>query len=537
MSTLASLFASALESRPDAIALRRKRYGIWEEMRWSALGARVAALERAARAAGVGEGDRVAILAENGPDWVAAELAIIEAGAVVVACYPDAADADLQALLDQTRPRLVFVGDDACEQRAARLRGSTLRLSFDQVPTVADARPAVARAKPQPHDIALITSSVGTSGSAAPVSLSHANLLAAATALSARLGMSADDEVGSVLPLAHPAEQALTVILPMLAGSRSNFPETMRTLATDLAEIEPTVLLGMPRLWERFHLDYRMAIDSTSGWRRRMLQPLVAPQHDSPSSRSRWYRLLVAAPLRRRLGLRRVRVAISTGARLPESTAHSFAALGIQLWDGYGGARLGGLVALGAAGEGLRLLDGLEGRADPDRHLQLRGSQIPGAENGDWHDSGDLGSVEGDVFKVQARTLAGPQAARCAAAEVALEASVHVRHAVVTAPEAGGLAAVVCLEPVALAQWANKQKIKFTDYGSLLANDAVARLVEGVVAQANAGLAAKDRIGRYAIYENRLSVERGELTPILTLRYRRLYEWIDTHRGFRPVSA
>jgi len=539
MLTLTSLFASVLEGRSGSIALRRKRHGIWEEMTWSALGARVAEFADAVRKAGVGKGGRVAILAENGPDWVAAELATIEVGAAVVACYLDSTDADLRNLLTQTQPQLVFVGDSACEQRAARVFASAERLSFDRVTAAGSTRPPIPCSAVQPRDIALITSSVGTSGGGSLVRLSHANLLAAADALKARLSMSPSDEVCSVLSLAHPAEQALTVVMPLLAGSRSNFPESMRTLSTDLKEIEPTVLLGMPRLWERFCLEYWMAIDSASGWRRRLLQPLAAGPGDAEiGALPHWRRFLVAAPLRRRLGLRRVRTAVSTGARLPERTSFAFASLGIKLQDGYSGARMGGLVALGVAGESLGLLDGVEARVDADGRLQLRGPQVPGAERGDWQDTGDLGSVDDDSLKVRARALAGAKASDCAMAEVALEASVYVRHAVVTAAqEEAALAAVLCMEPIALGHWANKQKIKFTDYASLIKNDAVVRLMEDIVAKANASLESDRRIRQYALYENPLSVERNELTPILTLRYQRIYEWIATRCVFSNVGA
>jgi long-chain acyl-CoA synthetase len=540
MATVIALFESVLKNRRNDIALRRKQYGIWEEVSWGALADRVASFMAVLHANGVGARSRVAILADNGPDWVAAELACFYAGAVVVACYPDLTDTDLERVVAQTSPSLVFVGDAESESRVRPLvTGSPAVIPFGSVSRVQKAGERSDGAGMRPttsDDTALITTTAGASGPCTLVQFTHANLIAAAEALKARLAMSADDETVSVLPLGHPVEQAISVLMPMLAGSRANFAESARTLAVDLAEVEPTVLLAIPRLWQRLYLDLRMAIENTGGWRHRLIQALIASDEDGAKRGSGVRRLLVERPLRRRLGLRRTRLAVSVGARLPAWIKNGWNSLGIDLLEAYGGVEMGGVVALGTPGKPLVALNGLELRAD-DGRVAVRGMQVPMKPGirGAWLDTGDIGIVAGTALQIVGRSQVGARVVDCAAAESAVETSPFIRHAVV-APSEGELAAVICLEPVALRDWANKRKIKFTDFASLIKTEEVIRLVEAVVSQANKRLEAGKRVSRYAVYENQLTVERSELTPILTLRYRAIYDWIDSGCRFTPVA-
>jgi long-chain acyl-CoA synthetase len=542
MATLTTLFESALRNRGNAVAMRHKQCGIWHEITWSALGARTAAIAEVLHGSAIQRHDRVAIVAENGPDWVAAELATLQVGAVVVGCYPMLTDDELERVLAKTSPSLIFVDDADQEYRIRRLAVSNVALvPFSRVKACTNASAgSVGRLDTSTaDDIALITTTAGTSGPCTLVHLTHANLIAGAEALKARLGLGTEDETVSVLPLGHPAEQAMSVVMPMLAGSRTSFAESARTLGTDLAEVEPTVILAMPRLWQRLYLDLRMAIDNTGGWRGRLVRHAIPDWESDSKPITGPSQFFIGKPLRRRLGLARARVGLSIGARLPKRIATGFESLGIQLLDAYGGAEMGGVVALGMPGEPASALQGVELRADgTDRHVYVRGAQIPTDANvaGGWLETGDIGLVADNAVQAMARVHGRAQAADCTVAETELEMSSYVRHAIVTAAE-GGLTAVVCLEPVTLGQWANKQKIKFTDFTSLVKTNEVVRLTEGIIGEVNAKRAAGTRVVQYAIYEERLSVERRELTPVFTLRYQRMYEWIGSNCSFTRLGA
>lgn len=539
MTTILELFDATVNTRPNAVAVRRKQYGIWEETTWHTLAQKVTIVSALLTAKGVRAGSHVAIFADNSVEWLVTQLAIMDCGAVVVALYPEMADADLRRVLSSLSLSCLVVGnnDYAERLRQAILPNSSSLISVDDLRIHLKrnydnhtlARPS--RHTHKAHEVVFVTVSMGTTGPCSLVSLSHQNLIAGAKALQQEFEINAQDDTFSVLPLAHPVEQSFSVMVPMLSGSCAHFGESRRTIAGDLRDVEPTVVLGMPRLWQRLDVECKLAVQNTRGLRRRLIESFMHKHTSDKASSSKLHYGIIGAPLRRKLGLAKTRIALSFGARLTPRLTADFNLLGVKLVETYGGTRMGGIVAAACEPDGLlRLLPGIQARAASNAEILFQGAQLAGSEHlqNDWLRTGDLGSVAGNHIEVwcgqHAINAEKEEIVRdLGAIESELEGDEFIRHALVMNTRQG-LHAVLCLDKDMMAQWANTHRITFVDMNSLLNHTLVKDLLSELVSRVNARSHNDSRLISYSVFGAPPSPSKGHLTPLLTPRYTAVWE-------------
>ncbi|MGZ8765405.1 MAG: AMP-binding protein, partial [Acidimicrobiia bacterium] len=273
----ACLLARASE-RPTAVALRVKELGRWREISWSEHAMRVGRVARGLRSIGVGPGDRVAIQSDNRPEWLVVDLAVQALGAATVAVYPTSPEPELEHVVRAARPRVLVAEDEEQLDKglavAARVpsverivvidaRG-TRRLDLPPVMSFAELE---ASAGPEdeataiwfadavdrldPAAIATIVFTAGTTKPSRGVMLSHTALLNAARILTDEWGARRGDEVLSFLPLAQMSERVLSVSGAVVVGYVVNFGEGGESFPNDLREVQPTLFLAVPRVWEK----------------------------------------------------------------------------------------------------------------------------------------------------------------------------------------------------------------------------------------------------------------------------------------------
>ena len=275
--TLPGLLAQHAASRPDGVALREKEFGIWQEVTWAEYLARVRGFSLGLTELGVKEGDRIAIIGDNRPEWVIAELASQTAGVLPLGLYQDAIADELARILEAAEARVIVAEDQEQVDKVLEVRERLPGLerivyydrrgmygyeapglmSFEEVealggglhersPGEFDRRLAGIR----PGDVALLCTTSGTTSVPKLAMLSHENLLAMASQLQSVDAMHADDEFVSFLPLAWIGEQMVGVASGLLAGFTVNFPEETATARQDTREIGPAFLMSPPRIWE-----------------------------------------------------------------------------------------------------------------------------------------------------------------------------------------------------------------------------------------------------------------------------------------------
>ena len=420
--TLPQALARQARDEPARIALRQKEHGIWKPLTWADYHRRAVRVGLGFRAAGLGEGGHVGVLAENRVEWVLSQLGAGLVGAVTVGVYPTSptvevayvlehADAEIVVCEDQEQSDKVLEARDrlprlrrivVMERKGladTRARAPELVIGFDELEALGAAaegegRPAIEAVLQRQTlaDTALIIYTSGSTGKPKGAMISYGNVAAMAAGVVDRLGLVPSTSHLSYLPLCHVAEQMLTVFVPLYLGSRVDFGESIRTVQEDLREVAPTMFLGVPRIWEKLHAAISIRIQESGRWRRALYAQAVtacAPfAYRTPEERSLRERLvfglaylLVFRALQNYIGLRRARVALTGAAPISPAVVHYFRTLGVPLLEVYGMTETSGMVLgqrparLQAATVGVPTL-GVEHRLSPEGELQVRGPVV-----------------------------------------------------------------------------------------------------------------------------------------------------------------
>ena len=366
--TLPEMLHRRIEDTPDHTAYRwfDQRAERWQGLTWSDIGLLVARWQRALVDQGLERGDRVGILLPNGLDWVTCDQAALALGLVVVPLYLTDSPANWCYQLDHAGIRLLAIDDHEQWRRIAEqpaplpelerivIANDSGSMSSDdaRLATLGNWLPTKAEPVAQPSlsadDLATIIYTSGTTGRPKGVMLTHRSMLAAVESVLKVVPVYADDVFLSYLPLAHVFERVMGYYLPIVAGAEVVFARSVETLRDDLQMVRPSILLGVPRIYERIYAAvhqkfgrYRIArrllvLAEQMGWR-----TFEADQDRGPRpplwQRVLWplLRILIARPLLMRFG-GRVRVLVSGGAHLSERVGRFMVSLGFPLLEGYG---------------------------------------------------------------------------------------------------------------------------------------------------------------------------------------------------------
>ena len=304
-STFPRLLAGLAVSRPSDTAMQEKRYGIWMPLTWAQYAERVRDFAHGLASMGIERGDIVAVLGDNRPEWLIAELAAQSIGAAVVGIYPTSIGEELLHILTLARIRVVVAEDQEQVDKLLKLRADQAAApSTDMPPLLVETvvfydphgleqyvdpvlkdftdveaagrewgaqRPGWYDAQValgQPGDTAVVCTTSGTTSRPKLAELSHTNLLAMAEHLTAIDPIAAKDRYVSFLPFAWIGEQMLAVACGLSRGLTLSFPEDSATQKTDLREIGPDVMFSPPRIWESMLSEVQVRIDE-AGWLKR----------------------------------------------------------------------------------------------------------------------------------------------------------------------------------------------------------------------------------------------------------------------------
>ena len=413
--TLPGLFANRVERSADVVAYREYGDGRWKEQTWREMADRVACLRGALAKSGLRPGDRAAVLLPNGTDWVAFDLAATANGLITVPLYTNDSAENTAFILADSGARLCLIDSAARWSTVAPLVDANgaldhvwIREGLEGVTVLprgrsrlSTLRSALAPGEPDhgaprcaPQDVATIIYTSGTTGRPKGVMLSHSAILWNVEANSKLIPPLASDVYLSILPLAHAYERTEGYYLPMMAGSRVVYARSIEHLREDLATVRPTVLVAVPRLYERICEVVRreadthpltraiVALAARLGWE---LNEFHHGRGAAPSflARTMLWPLLqrfVARPVLAAFG-GRLRVAMSGGAALSSGVAEFLVGLGLPLVEGYGLTEAGPVVTSKAIegslpGSAGRPLDGLEVRFGAQSELIVRSPSV-----------------------------------------------------------------------------------------------------------------------------------------------------------------
>ena len=586
--TLAQAVRERARTHPDAVAMREKNLGLWEEITWADYWANATLVGHALLAAGVGVGDRVAVHSENRPEWLYCDIGITAVRAATVGLYTtNPAPEVLHVLRDSGSSLLVAEDQEQLDKalevidelpglrtivyldpRGIRGRYDDPRLvSWDDFMAAgrehAAAHPGAVDAlvdAAEPADLATLVYTSGTTGPPKGAMLSTANIAWVVERLrtDALIDPAASDKdlAVSYLPLCHVAERLFTVWTSAATGVQMNFAESIDTVQQALREIQPTLLFGVPRIWEKLVAGVQIRMSGASRLKRANFalwmrvsrwigRTLVANRGRHTVATRLAYAVgwvFLYRALRERLGLSRVRYAASGAAPIAPEVLEFFMGLGLPMHEVYGmtensavaTANRRGRVLLGTVGEPQ---DGIELRIDETTGEIL--TRHEGTFAGYWNNpeataatidpdgwlhTGDVGEwVDGSYVRITDRLkdiiiTAGGKNIAPSEIENSLKASPYVKEAIVIGDRRKYLTALIGIELDTVGDWAQRQKLAFTTYRDLSQKPEVRKLVQQVVDETNTKFASVETIKAFALLPKELDHDDGELTATQKVR-------------------
>ncbi|WP_326638323.1 AMP-binding protein [Nonomuraea fuscirosea] len=568
---------------PGAVAMRHKDLGIWQEVSWGAYWTQVELVAHALLALGVEPGDRVAVHAENRPEWLYADLGTVAVRAVTVGLYPTNPPAEVAYLLADSGAKILIAEDqeqvdkalsvlDECPElrRVVYLEPRGIRGRYDDDVLMSwpellalgaghrAAHPgAVARRMEEARrpDVMTLIYTSGTTGPPKGVMLTVANVEFAVRVLVEGGGFASPppserDLILSYLPLCHVAERAFTVWFNAAAGVQVNFAESIDTVQSNLREVQPTILFGVPRIWEKVLAQVDIRLESASPVKRALTRfwLRVADRIGDTLVRTGgrhtfWTRaaygagwLLCYRALRERLGMRRVRYAASGAAPIAPAVLKFYMGIGLPMHEVYG---MSENTAIATANRPGRVRLGTVGEPHPGAELKIDEAtgeiltRHPGNFAGYWRNpratadvldedgwlhTGDVGEwTEGTHVRITDRMkdiiiTAGGKNIAPSEIENALKASPYLKEAVVVGDQRPYLVALIGIEADTVGEWARRRGLPYTTYRDLSEKPEVRELVQGLVTEVNTRFAHVEQIKRFAFLPKELDHEDGELT-------------------------
>jgi long-chain acyl-CoA synthetase len=546
--TTPELWREAVRDAPPEPAYLEETTDGWRPVSWDEAAERVEALARGLLARGVRHGDRVAVLSRTRLEWILLDWAVMSIGAVVVGLYPTSSAKECEYVLGHCEAVLAFTEDDEQTRKLVSIRGAlpTLReiIPFDWLEKLESDGRLARHLRPEPveeKDLATLIYTSGTTGPPKGCMLTHRNLVTAATCVVEGVNQPGDT-ILLFLPLAHSygrlAHQAGTYrgATVALVADVARVPEAM-------AEVRPTVLPAVPRVYEKIHANTLGEIERAGGLRKRIgLWALGVGARASRARREgapvgavlglqqRLADRLVFAKVRERLG-GRLRVGISGAAPLSTDVMEFFHALGVPVVEGYGLTETASSACvnepadfrIGSVG---RSVEGTEVRLADDGEILIHSDSVfagyyrePQATaealtDDGWLRTGDVGEIDEEGFlritdrKKDLIITAGGKNIAPQNLENALKASRFVSQALVVGDRRPYVTALVTLDEAELASSGNDPQ----------------ELVQGLVDDVNRDRTRVEQIKRFVILPRDFSQEEGEVTPTLKLRRRVIHE-------------
>ncbi|MFL6660955.1 MAG: AMP-dependent synthetase/ligase, partial [Rhizobacter sp.] len=385
--TFPRLLLEHAERRPNAPALREKEYGIWQTVTWSRLARLVSEIAAGLVQAGLRRGEHVVVIGENRPRLYAAMLAAQSAGAVPVPLYQDAVAAEFAFPIHNAEVRFAIVEDQEQVDKLLELRGTECpgldRIWYDDprglrsyrepalesLDALLEAGRAFLAQHPRwfdeqvqsgdPHDVAALFFTSGTTGKPKGVVHSHHTLLDRARAGAAFDRLTSDEEVLAYMPPAWIGQNIFSYAQWLACGYVVNCPESAATVRIDMKEIGPTYFFAPPTVFERYLTEVTIRMEDAGAAKRWLFDRFMAVARRIGPARMDGRRLaapdrllyalgdlLVYGPLRNNLGMSRVRVAYTAGEAIGPDLFTFYRSIGINLKQLYGSTETAVFVCL-----------------------------------------------------------------------------------------------------------------------------------------------------------------------------------------------
>ena len=571
ISTINDLFLHLSSAANPRAVLWQDSFGQWQPISSDQMYQRVRALSRTLLSWGVKKGDRIALIGENRWEWAVSDFAILAIGAADVPIYPTLTGEQVAALLRDAGCRIAIASTRQQFDKLNSVREQTNlerivmmdspapegAIAMSQILAEADAAgserdpvfDALVRSA-RPDDLATLIYTSGTTGEPKGVALNHGNIASNQNVAGVDFHFDSNDACISFLPLSHITARALDYVMYNY-GAQIAYCSQFDKLPQAMKEIRPTVIVGVPRVFEKI----RQAVEeksSASPVKKRIIAWALGVGARSSSTvyagqkpSSLLWKLadkLAYSKVREAFG-GRVRIFVSGGAPLGIDTARWFASVGIALWEGYGLTETSPVISLntpvrqkmGSAGA---VLPNVELKFAEDGELLVRGPAVfagywqkPAVnaecfDSDGWFRTGDIGHLDQDGFlfitdrkkellKTSGGKLVAPQPI-----ENKLKNSVLVAQAALVGDKHKFVSVLISPNFQALETWALKHGVYTSSREDLVKDSRVIALYGDLVSEVNNSLANFETLKRFRVVADEWTQESGVLTPSMKLKRR-----------------
>ena len=562
------------------VALREKEFGVWQEYTWEDYYEHVKNFALGLHSLGFKKGDKLAIIGDNRPEWVWAELAAQSLGGIPLGIYQDSILTEVVYIIDHSEATIVVAEDQEQSDKILSLKEKIPRVvkliytdpkgmrSYDDPILISfwgveDLGKEKGKSNPQffeenvqsisEEDIALIAYTSGTTGFPKGSILTHKNMLTMSKNLNTVDPKYESDEFVSFLPLPWVGEQMVGIYTALYIGFTVNFPEEPETAMEDLYEIGPNIIFSPPRIWEGLSRSIMVRIRDASFFKRlayNLALPIGYEWADFKFEKIKppWYwkvlyglaYIAIFRALKDRLGFSRIRSATTGGALLGPDVFRFFHALGIELKQIYGQTEISGISTIHHSGD---VKFDTVGLPIPETEMKISEdgeilSRSPALFKGYWKNpeetekvlkDGWLHSADAGYFTKEGHLvcidrvkdlmeLSNGTKFSPLFIENKLKFCPYIVEAVVIGHQKDFIGAIICIDFKHTGKWAEEHTIPYTTYTDLSSKREIYQLIEKEVYKVNNTLPEKMQINKFLLLYKELDPDDEELTRTRKIR-------------------
>jgi long-chain acyl-CoA synthetase len=573
ITTVNDLFFRVASAANARAVLWQDEFNRWHPLSSDQIYQRVRALATAFLSFGAKKGDRIALISENRWEWIVTDFAALAIGAADVPIYPTLTGEQIAGQIRDAGCRIAVVSTRGQFDKLLSVRGQTqlehvvmmdspvsegaiaLRELLGNADALGVERDPVFNAlahSVEPRDPATIIYTSGTTGESKGVLLTHGNIAANQNFTPVDFYFDSTDACISFLPLSHVTARALDYMM-FNYGAQVAYCSQFDKLPQAMREIQPTVLVGVPRVYEKIHQEVERRA-AQSPVKKRLLAGAVHlgsrfadTVYDGRKPASFLWKLankLVYSKVHEAFG-GRVRVFVSGGAPLGIDTARWFASAGIALLEGYGLTETSPVISLNTPlrhrmGSTGMPLGNVEIRLAGDGELLVRGPSVFGGywrkpaataecfDSEGWFHTGDIGHLDADGFlyitdrKKELLKTSGGKMVAPQPIENKLKNNLLVANAALVGDRHKFISALIAPNFAALEEWAQQNGIHADTRASLVSDLRIVNVYGEVIREVNSTLANFETIKRFRIVADEWTQDSGELTPSMKIKRRAL---------------
>jgi long-chain acyl-CoA synthetase len=558
--TIPELFFQISEKRQNKTALLYKKEGVYFPISYKELGKKVKTFGSALQKLGLKSQEKVVILSENRPEWVISDLSVMAAGAVSVSLHTTFSAAAVCAVLNHCKAKILIVSNTdllnkvllgqkylkylekiiIIDKITSAQRDVLSRKVFSFNALMSMHQPSeYENVLSDPDEICSIIYTSGTTGKPKGVLLTHRNFLSNVEAVNEMVPVKENDIFLSFLPLSHVFERTAGYYMPLSYGATIAYAENTKQLPKNLKEIRPTVLISVPRIFEKFHDAIWDKINSASRYQKFFFKWALKQKKNSLGYAIGDY--LVFRKIRANLG-GRLRLAISGGASLDENIIRFFLKIGIKVLEGYGLTETSPVISVNReedykVGSVGKLVPGTKVKISENKEILVKGPNVSQGyfenkketklafDKDGWFCTGDLGFIDKQGFlsiigrRKEMIVTSGGKNVWPERIENLLNTDKFVSQSMVIGNDKKYVSALIVPDWQEVEIYMRENNVPLQEHEKLAKNQQLLTVFqERIDKKINPKLNDYEKIRKFRILPQVFSQDQDELTPTLKLR-------------------